>query len=141
MKKRRSNKEIGEGIEELLTRLRKQKGWSYIDLLMKLDNKELTEKDIRKWEAGLKYPDLDMIYELSALYRVPATDFVQAKNNSYEKGLNSVNMILVKWVCYLLKVSYRVAIVILILFYTVALIGSLIFFKSACDMVVESWRG
>lgn len=114
-------KEVGEGIEELLIRLRNEKGWSRVELMSKLSNKTIEEKDIKKWEIGLEYPDLDMIYELSAVYQVPSEKFVEAKNNSYVKGLGSVNMMLTKWICYFLNVSIKVAMVLLVLFYVIIL--------------------
>ena len=44
MKKR---KEIGECLEELLVRLRKEKGWTHMEVASKLKNKAITEKDIK----------------------------------------------------------------------------------------------
>ena len=96
---KKQKKEVGEGIEELLIRLRNEKGWSRVELLSHLSNKTIKEKDIRKWELGLEYPDLDMIYELSG----------------------SVNMFLTKWICYLLNVSIKVGMVLLVLFYVIML--------------------
>ena len=118
---KKQKKEVGEGIEELLIRLRNEKGWSRVELLSHLSSKTIKEKDIRKWELGLEYPDLDMIYELSAIYEVPSEKFVEAKNNSYVKGLGSINMFLTKWICYLLNVSIKVGMVLLILFYIIIL--------------------
>lgn len=135
MEKRKNKKEIGEGIEELLTRLRKEKNWSYVEVVSKLTNKNITEKDIRKWEIGLKYPDLDMIYELSALYEVPSNRLIQAKNNSYEKGSLSINQYAIKWICYLLNVSMHAAMVLMVLFYTFALIFALYFFVTMASQV------
>ena len=88
----RNKKEIGEGIEELLKRLRKEKGWSYIEVVSKLNIEDVTEKTIRKWEVGLKYPDLDMIYKISELYLIPSEKLIEAKNNSFEKGMASINL-------------------------------------------------
>ena len=119
--KKKSNQETKEGIEELLTRLRKEKGWSYAEVLQHLEDKTLTEKDIKKWEIGLKYPDLDMIYQLCSIYQIPSEELVEAKNNSYVKGLGSVNMFLTKWICYLLNVSIKVGMVLLVLFYVIML--------------------
>ena len=136
--KRRKKEEIGEGIEELLTRLRKEKGWTYSDILMKLPDKTLTEKDIKKWEIGLKYPDLDMIYELSALYQVSAAEFIQTKSNSFEKGLTSVHMIITKWICYFLNISIHAGIVLLIIFYVFMSIFSLWFFVTMLSTVDKS---
>lgn len=121
IKEKKQKKEVGEGIEELLIRLRNEKGWSRIELLSHLSSKTIKEKDIRKWELGLEYPDLDMIYELSEIYEVPSEQFVQAKNNSYVKGLGSINMFLTKWICYLLNVSIKVGMVLLVLFYIIML--------------------
>ena len=136
--KRRKKREIGEGIEELLTRLRKENGWTYADILMKLPDKTLKEKDIKKWEIGLKYPDLDMIYELSALYQVSSAEFIQAKSNSFEKGLTSVHMTITKWICYFLNISIHAAIVLLIIFYVFMLMFSLWFFVTMLSTVDKS---
>ena len=46
---------------------------------------------------------------------------MEAKNNSYVKGLGSINMLLTKWICYLLDVSIKVAMVLLVLFYVIML--------------------
>ena len=120
-KKKAEKSEVGEGIEELLIRLRTEKGWSRVELMSKLPNKTIKEKDIRKWEIGLEYPDLDMIYDLSEIYQIPSEKFVEAKNNSFVKGLGSVNMILTKWICYFLNVSIKVGMVLLVLFYAIML--------------------
>lgn len=120
-KKKTEKKEVGEGIEELLIRLRNEKGWSRVELMVHLSNKTIKEKDIKKWELGLEYPDLNMIYELSGIYEIPSEKFVEAKNNSYVKGLGSVNMFLTKWICYLLNVSIKVGMVLLVLFYVIML--------------------
>ncbi len=120
-KKKTEKKEVGEGIEELLIRLRNEKGWSRVELMAHLSNKTIKEKDIKKWELGLEYPDLNMIYELSGIYEIPSEKFVEAKNNSYVKGLGSVNMFLTKWICYLLNVSIKVGMVLLVLFYVIML--------------------
>ena len=136
--KRRKKEEIGEGIEELLTRLRKENGWTYADILMKLPDKTLTEKDIKKWEIGLKYPDLDMIYELSALYQVSAAEFIQAKSNSFEKGLASVHITIAKWICYFLNVSIHAGIVLMVIFYVFMFIFSLWFFVTMLSTVDKS---
>ena len=136
--KRRKKEEIGEGIEELLTRLRKENGWTYADILMKLPDKTLKEKDIKKWEIGLKYPDLDIIYELSALYQVSSAEFIQAKSNSFEKGLTSVHMTITKWICYFLNISIHAGIVLLIIFYVFMSIFSLWFFVTMLSTVDKS---
>ena len=137
--KKKSNQETGEGIEELLTRLKKEKGWGYAEVLQHLEDKTLTEKDIKKWEIGLKYPDLDMIYQLSAIYQIPSEEFVKAKNNSYEKGMLSINMITIKWICYFLNVSLKVGAVILVLLYIFLFAFSLFFFTTMASQVKRAY--
>lgn len=128
-------KERGEVLEELLTRLRKEKNWTYADILTHLRDKSLKEKDIKKWEIGLKYPELEMIYQLSEIYEVSSQEFVTAKNNSYERGMASLNVTTIKWICYFLNVSWRVGMVLLVLLYVILLGGSLMFFVTMASMV------
>ena len=128
-------KERGEVLDELLTRLRKEKNWTYADILTHLRDKSLKEKDIKKWEIGLKYPELEMIYQLSEIYEVSSQEFVTAKNNSYERGMASLNVTTIKWICYFLNVSWRVGMVLLVLLYVILLGGSLMFFVTMASMV------
>lgn len=123
------------GIEELLVELRTKKGFSRVELLEKLDNSNLTEKDIKKWEIGLKYPDLDTIYKLSEIYRVPSTEFVIAKNNSYEKGLAGINKKIIRWFVYTLNVSFYIGVVLTILLYVLTFIFALWFFVTMASQV------
>ena len=127
-KTKKSKREIGPGIEELLIKLRKEKGLSRIELVEKLKSQDLTEQDIKKWEIGLEYPDLDMIYKLSEIYEVPSQEFIQAKNNSFEKGIAGVNANVIKWICYFLNVSFYTGVVITIILYVVVLVLAFLFF-------------
>ena len=133
MKKR----EKKQGIEELLIKLRKRRNWSCGDVAANLnkqmDNQDVLEEDVKKWEIGLKYPDLDMIYELSNLYQVSSDEFVQAKNNSFQNGLLSIQVI--KWICYMLNLSIKVAMVLTVLTYILALVGAFLFFRLCTSML------
>lgn len=133
--KRQKNIENEKGIEELLIELRKKEGLSRIELLEKLNDSNLTEKDIKKWEIGLSYPDLDTIYKLSEIYKVSSTEFVKAKNNSYEKGLAGINKKIIRWFVYTLNVSFYVGVVLTIILYVLAFILALWFFVSVAYQV------
>lgn len=124
-----------KGIEDLLIELRTKKGLSRIELLEKLNDSNLKESDIKKWEIGLEYPDLNTIYKLSEIYMVSSEEFVLAKNNSYEKGLAGINKKIIKWFVYTLNVSFYVGAVLTILLYTFALIFSFWFFITIAYMV------
>lgn len=119
-----------KGIEDLLIELRKKEGLTIVELLEKLNDSNLKEKDIKNWEIGLKYPDLDTIYKLSEIYKVPSTEFVLAKNNSYEKGLAGINKKIIRWIAYTLNVSFYVGTVITVLIYVGALAFAFMFFLS-----------
>ena len=128
MKNKRKKEEVGKGIEELLKELRNKKGWSIIEVVQNLNAKDITEKDVKKWEIGLEYPDLDMVYKLSELYQIPSEELIQAKNNSYQKGMAGINANFIKWICYVLNVSFYTGMVLLIIIYIILLVGSLLFF-------------
>ena len=68
----------------MLLDLRNQKGWTYIHIVEELQKLGVTidEKSVKKWEIGLKYPDLDVIYKLSELYMIPSEKIIMAKSNS-----------------------------------------------------------
>ena len=130
MGNKKSKKEIGKGIEELLVELRQKNGWTRLEVVEKLNVHSITEKDIKKWEIGLEYPNLDMLYKLSELYQISSRELVQAKNNSYEKGMANINMQIIKWISYVLNVSIRIGMVITVLIYVGALVFAFVFFMS-----------
>lgn len=122
-----------KGIEELLVELRTKNGLSRIELVYKLNDIKVTEKDIKKWEIGLKYPDLDTIYKLSEIYKVPSAEFILAKNNSYEKGLGKINKKIIRWFVYTLNISFYAGVVITIILYILTFIGALWFFVTVAS--------
>ncbi len=117
-------------IEELLTKLREDKNWTYIHLMQELSSlgKIVNEKEIKKWELGLEYPDTETIYKLAQIYVIPSEIFINAKNNSFKKGNNLINFRLIKWVCYFTGISLKVAYWGLMILYGVLLILALWFF-------------
>lgn len=129
------NKSNKIGIEKLLIELRRKKGLSRIELLYMLNDSRLKEIDIKRWEIGLKYPDLDTIYKLSEIYRVPSEEFIVAKNNSFEKGLGGINKKIIRWFSYTLNISFYAGVVITIILYIVTFILALWFFVTVASQV------
>lgn len=107
-------------IEEFLKRLRESKGWTYNDVAYNLNDTNILAEDIKKMESGLEYPDWDVMYKLSELYKVPVEEFVKAKEYSYEKLKNSFSVTAIKWINYLFGISFKVSMVLLVIFYVVA---------------------
>ena len=122
-------------IEQLLIKLREQKNWTYLELMEELNKKGiiLKEKDLKKWEWGLEYPNLDIIYKLSEIYMVPSEDFVNAKNNSYTQGLNKVHIKFINWICYLTEMSFKFTYMLMWLFIFFGLAYAFWFFMDKVD--------
>ena len=129
-------------IEQLLTDLRIKKNWTYLEVVQELTKLGVIvdEKTVKKCEFGLVYPELDIIYKLSELYFIPSEVLVTAKNNSYTKGYNAINQRIIKWICYLTGLSFKVAFILMYSFIFLVLIWSFIFFYSNGQRTLEILR-
>lgn len=134
MKHKNSKKDEEEKvtIEELLHELRTKNNLSYLELSEKINDRSITEKTVKKWEKGLEYPNLNIIYQLSEIYNIPSEDFLKAKDNSFKSGLAGINFQAVKWICYFLDISIKAGTIITILIVVLLLIGSFWFFITMC---------
>lgn len=113
-------------IEEFLKRLRESKNWTYNDVAYNLNDTNILSEDIKKMESGLEYPDWDVMYKLSELYKVPAEEFVKAKEYSYEKLKKSFSVTLIKWMNYLFGISFKISFILVVIFYFVVAIREFI---------------
>lgn len=115
--------------EELFFDLRTEKQWKYIDVASKLCDLGVTvdDKTVKKWELGIAYPDLDMIYKLSELFFVSSQDFLNAKEISLKKSYNSIHMTIIKWFCYFTGFTLIYGRFLFYLIIAAFLIGSLMF--------------
>lgn len=103
MKKKKKEKSIDFG--EWLYTLRKAKGYSEIDLMEIINDAHITEKNIKKWERDLEYPDLDMIYKLSEIYHIPAAEMLHIKEQTLKEGIEGVHKWIIRWISYLIGFS------------------------------------
>ena len=122
-------------IEQLLKDLREQRDWSYWNVVEELTRKGiiLNETTIKRWEYGLEYPDLDVIYKLSQIYSVPSENFVIAKNNSFKEGFETIHMGFIKRICYITGISLKVGYISMYVLIGLVLIGALLFFIGKCN--------
>ena len=122
-------------IEQLLKDLREQRDWSYWNVVEELTRQGiiLNETTIKKWEYGLEYPDLDVIYKLSQIYSVPSENFVIAKNNSFKEGFETIHMGFIKRICYITGISLKVGYISMYVLIGLVLIGALLFFIGKCN--------
>ena len=127
-------------LEELLFDLRKEKNWSYINVIQELNNLGIStnEKMIKKWELGLEYPNTDILYKFSEIYYFPVENFIMAKNNSYTEGMNSIHKTFIKWFCYFTGLSFKIGYVIFFVILYSVLIFAFLYFIEMCNMFIES---
>ena len=93
----------------------------------------IKEETVKKWEYGLEYPDLDMIYRLADIYGIPSEDFIIAKNNSFKEGFESIHMFFIKNICYATGVSLKIGYITMYVIIGLALLGALMFFIGKCS--------
>lgn len=139
------NKEIlveKRTLEELLLDLRIKKHWTYFHIIEKLNGIGLCidEKTAKKWQLGLVYPNTDELYKLSQLYMFPIENFIMAKSNSYKKGMGSIHLIAIKWICYITGISIKTSIVIVYIILLLGLIYAFIFFNDCVNIFMSSRR-
>ena len=138
-KKRKKNKDLQSKnfqtekrtLEELLFDLRKEKNWSYLNVIYELNKFGIfvDEKILKKWELGLEYPDTDVLYKFSEIYYFPVENFIMAKNNSYTEGMNSVHKTFIKWFCYFTGLSFKISYATFFIILYGALIFAFLYFE------------
>ncbi len=109
IKLKEQNKKIT--LEVILQNERLKRGWNYQHVSDQLNLSDITAKDIKKWEYGFEYPDLNKIYKISELYEIPSEILVQAKSNSYEENLHSVHKTFIKIICYIFNLSIKTGVI------------------------------
>lgn len=126
-------------LEQLLKDLRINRNWNYYNLIEELNKqglKNLTVKQVKKWEVGLEYPNFDIINKLAKVYNEPVARFLMARNNSFEIGKNSIRSAVIKSISYFFGVSIKTAIVLLYIFLFALLIFSFIFFMNSMNGLI-----
>lgn len=132
------NKEMNI-IEFVLKSAREKKHWDYFDVAKKINDTNINEKTVKKWEYGLLYPDLNTIYKLSEIYNIPSEELVQARNNSMNKGLGIIHFRLIDWVCYITNISIIFSIMFnFLLVYVIAPIFAFWYFVSCLQFVIST---
>lgn len=121
LRKAKENVENTTLIEILLANERKKKNWDYFDLAKKINDTNINEKTVKKWEYGLLYPNLETIYKLSDIYDIPSEELIQARNNSLNYGYKNIRFKFIDWLCYIANFSIITSIIInFLLIYIIA---------------------
>lgn len=134
------NKEINI-IEFVLKSAREKNHWDYFDVAKKINDTNINEKTVKKWEYGLLYPDLNTIYKLSEIYNIPSEELVQARNNSMNKGLGIIHFRFIDWFCYITNISIITSIIFnFFLVYIIAPIFAFWYFVSCVQNVISTFH-
>lgn len=108
---------------ELLYKLRKNKGITELELLEKINMPRIEEKNIKKWERGLEYPDLETIYKLSEIFEISSTELLEAKQKSLDEGVTGIHKTLIRWISFFLGISiYSTIILFRIIIFAILMI-------------------
>ena len=85
--------------------LRMKKEYTVEELVEKLNMVTIKSKNIRKWEHDLEFPNLDQMYKLSEVYRVPIEELMQVRTQTLEEGLKGIHRGIIRFLGYLLGFS------------------------------------
>lgn len=118
--------------EELLYELRIQTGLARKQVVEKIEMPNVTEKTIRKWESGLEYPDINVIYKLSELYHISSEELLKSKQLTLEAGMEGIHVVFIKCLSFILGLSIYSTIWIGRILLAIIFVGALYFFSQAC---------
>lgn len=124
MKKEKDYVDFGE----LMQKLREEKNFTEAEVVEKLGITEITEKNIKKWERDLEFPDLNTIYKISELYFIPSEELIKSKEDTLKSGVNGINKRFIRWLSMLLGISMYGTIILCRIILYIALIGTFIWF-------------
>ena len=91
---------------------RKEKGYTELELVEKINQQNVQEKNVKKWERDLDFPDLDAIYKLSEIYGIPSAEIIEKKNETLHKGVEGINMFVIRMLSLMLGISIYGTIII-----------------------------
>ncbi len=85
--------------------LRIKNEYTIEELVEKLNIETIKSKNIRKWEHDLEFPNLDQMYKLSEIYRVPIEELMQVRTQTLEEGLKGIHKGIIRFIGYILGFS------------------------------------
>lgn len=92
--------------------LRMRNEYTIEELIEKLNIETIKSKNIRKWEHDLEFPNLDQMYKLSEIYRVPIEELMQVRTQTLEEGIKGIHKGIIRFLGYLLGFSIYGTIII-----------------------------
>ena len=88
-----------------LYEVRKEKGYTELELVEMIDQVNVQVKNVKRWERDLEFPDLDAIYKLSEIYMIPSAEIIQKKNETLQNSIDGINMLVIRMISLMLGIS------------------------------------
>lgn len=118
--------------------LRCKKEYTIEELVEKIGMDNVRLKNIRKWEHDLEFPNLDQMYKLSEIYKVPIEVLMQVRTQTLEEGLKGVHKELIRLLSYILGFSIYGMLILCYIIIFVAFIYAIWFFIDATETVRQN---
>ena len=116
-----------------LYEIRKERGYTELELVEKINQRNVQVRNVKKWERDLEFPDLDAIYKLSEIYGIPSTEIVEKKNETLQNGVDGINIFVIRMISFMLGISIYGTIIVA---YTVTFVGLSLSFIWFCSIKV-----
>ena len=75
----------------IIKEARQKKKWRTVDLAWQINNPKITEKTVKDWEKGMKFPDLDMMYKLAEILELNPNELLRLRNKIQEDSYSKPN--------------------------------------------------
>ncbi len=118
--------------------LRCKKEYTIEELVEKIGMDNVRLKNIRKWEHDLEFPNLDQMYKLSEIYKVPIEVLMQVRTQTLEEGLKGVHKELIRLLSYILGFSIYGMLILCYIIIFAAFIYAIWFFIDATETVRQN---
>ncbi len=119
--------------------LRCKKEYTIEELVEKIGMDNVRLKNIRKWEHDLEFPNLDQMYKLSEIYKVPIEVLMQVRTQTLEEGLKGVHKELIRLLSYILGFSIYGMLILCYIIIFAAFIYAIWFFIDATETVRQNF--
>ena len=118
--------------------LRCKKEYTIEELVEKIGMDNVRLKNIRKWEHDLEFPNLDQMYKLSEIYKVPIEVLMQVRTQTLEEGLKGVHKELIRLLSYILGFSIYGMLILWYIIIFATFIYAIWFFIDATETVRQN---
>lgn len=121
--------------------LRQKKEYTIEELAQEINMPSVKIKNIKKWEHDLEFPNLEQIYKISEIYKIPSEEILQVRTQTLQEGLKGVHKTIIRFIGYILGISIYTTVILSYVFIAVAGIWAIFNFANACNQLAMSLKG